>query len=190
MITDLSPIEHFKDMVGLAMKRQKVKTSELVEYYLSTLLEGFILSENLSTEPLAVSYLKALGAGGARQARLMKQLGDLSLFTSGFFSDSLKRKIIDIDYYMLMGAASYGYLASIHNEAAHSTVPSLFSELSAKFKLFADVLTEVSEKSRLTSPVDILRVYERWLRTNSPHAEALLRDHGIEPMKVPTLPIH
>lgn len=189
MITNITPIEHFKDLVGVALRRQKVKTNELVEYYLSTLLEGFILSENLSTEPLAVAYLKALGTGGARQAHMMKQLGDISLFTSGFFSDSFKRKIIDIDYYILMGAASYGYLASIHNEG-DSAVPSLFSELSAKFKLFADVLTEVSEKSRLTSSRDILRLYERWLRTNSRHAESLLRGLGIDPLKIPTSPIH
>lgn len=190
MITNITPIEHFRDLVGGALRRQEVKTNELVEYYLSTLLEGFILSENLNTEPLAVAYLKALGAGGARQAHLMKQLGDISLFTSGFFSDSFKRKIIDIDYYILMGAASYRYLASLHNEGADSIVPSLFSELSAKFKLFADVLTEVSEKSRLTSSRDILRLYERWLRTNSRHAETLLRGLGIEPLKIPTSPIH
>ncbi len=189
MITNVTPIEHFKDLVKGAIRHQKVKTNEMVEYYLSTLLEGFILSENLGTEPLAIAYMKAIGAGSARQAHLMKQLGDISLFTSGFFSDSFKRKIIDIDYYMLMGAASYGRLASLHNEGADSTVPSLFSELSAKFKLFVDVLTEVSEKSRLTSSRDILRLYERWLRTNSPHAESLLRGIGIEPLKISTAPV-
>jgi len=189
MITNITPIEHFKDLVKGAIQHQKVKTNELVEYYLSTLLEGFVLSENLNTEPLAIAYMKALGEGSARKIHLMKQLGDISLFTSGFFSDSFKRKIIDIDYYILMGAASYRHLASLHNEGADATVPSLFSELSAKFKLFADVLTEVSERSRLTSSRDILRLYEKWLRTNSPHAESLLRGLGIEPLKISTAPI-
>ncbi len=190
MLTDLKPIEHFKDMVGSAIRRQKIKTNELVEFYLSNLLEGFILAENLKSEPLALTYLKALSAGRVQQTCLLKQLGDISLFTSGFFSDSLKRKIVDIDYYILMGAASYSYLASIHREEESKTLPPLFSELSAKFKLFVDVLTEVSELSRLSSSKDILRVYERWLRTNSKHAESILRNHGIEPLKISTDPVH
>ncbi|MDO8426009.1 MAG: hypothetical protein Q7T24_00670 [Deltaproteobacteria bacterium] len=185
MLTDIKPIEHFKDLVGTAIKRQKVNTNELAEFYLSSLLANFILSERLSPEPLAITYIKALGAGRAAQLRQMRQLGDLSLFTSGFFSDSLKRKTVDLDYYMAMGASSYSYVAAIHKED-NTALASLFLELASKFSAFVDVLTEVSERSRLTSSKDILRVYERWLRTKSKHAERLLRDLGIEPYKVST----
>ncbi|MBI5468429.1 MAG: hypothetical protein HY891_04775 [Deltaproteobacteria bacterium] len=191
MLTELKPIEHFKELVATAIRAQKVKTNELAEHYLSTLLASFVFSENLTAEPLAVTYIKALNAEKMIQLRLMKQLGDIALFTSGFFSDSLKRKILDVDYYILMGTASYGWLALMHGEEKRSdSFNTLFSELSGKFTAFVDVLTEVSEKSRLTSSKDVLRVYERWLRTKSKQAERLLRGLGIDPLTVSTKPIH
>lgn len=190
MLTEIRPIEHFKELVNTAIKHQKVQTNELAEFYLSSLLTDFVFAaEKLPSEPLAITYLKALGESREVQARQLKQLGDVSLFTSGFFSDSLKRKIVDVDYYMAMGSASYGYLARLHREDSSGQIPSLFNELSAKFSAFVDVLVEVSERSRLTSSKDILRIYERWLRTKSSQAERLLRSMGIEPMKVSTRPI-
>lgn len=191
MLTELRPIDHFKELVATAIRHQRIKTNELAEHYLSTLLASFVFSEKLTSEPLAITYIKALNAEKAIQLRLMKQLGDISLFTSGFFSDSLKRKVVDIDYYILMGTASYGWLAVMHNEVKNGdAAPTLFSELAAKFTAFVDVLTEVSERSRLTSSKDVLRVYERWLRTKSKQAERLLRSMGIDPLTVSTKPIH
>lgn len=191
MLTSIRPIEHFKELVGAAIEHQKIKTNESAEFYLSNLLSDFLQREKLSDEPLAVTYIKALGAARGLQIHLLKQLGDISLFTSGFFSDSLRRKIVDIDYYILMGEASYGYLASLHKQrSGPKDVSMLYSELAAKFKLFVDVLAEVSERSRLTSSRDILRVYERWLRTKSRQAEKILRDLGIEPMEVSTVQLH
>jgi len=191
MLTELKPIEHFKELVATAIRAQQVKTNELAEHYLSTLLANFVYSDTVSTEPLAITYIKALNAEKAVQLRLMKQLGDIALFTSGFFSDSLRRKIVDVDYYILMGRASYGWLALMHGEKRSAdSVNTLFTELAGKFTAFVDVLTEVSEKSRLTSSKDVLRIYERWLRTKSKQAEKLLRSLGIDPLAVTTKPIH
>lgn len=191
MLTEMKPIDHFKGLVREAIKHQKVQTNELAEFYLSSLLAEFVTSDKLTSEPLAITYLKALGVGRELQARMMKQLGDFSLFTSGFLSDSLKRKVVDIDYYMAMGTTSYNYLAHIHKEdRSLKGVAALFSELAAKFGTFMDVLTEVSERSRLTTSSDVLRVYERWLRTKSRQAERMLREMGIEPHKVTTKAIH
>jgi len=189
MLTDVKPIEHFKEMVTEAIGRQKVETNEMAVFYLSTLLTDFVMAERLADEPLAITYLKAMGEGRAVRVRLMKHLGDISLFTSGFFSDSFKRKTIDIDYYSSIGVSCYNSVASIHREERRGHVSSLFTELAVKFGLFADVLTEVSEKCRLTSDRDILRIYERWLRTRSRQAERLLRSLGIEPHEVSTRPI-
>lgn len=190
MLTEIKPIEHFKDLVTDAIKRQRVETNEMAEFYLSSLLASHIFSERLSGEPLAIQYLKALGSGRALKAHLLKELGDISLFTSGFFSDSLKRRVVDIDYYIDMGVNSYRGVAYLHGEDLNNrNITQLFSELAVKFRSFVDVLTEVSERCRLTSSKDVLRVYERWLRTKSRHAERLLRDLGIEPLEVSTRPI-
>jgi len=184
------PIELFREMVAGALAHQRVKADPMAEYYLSSLLSEFVSSKRMNDEPLAEIYLKALNSGKAEQGRLLKQLGDISLFTSGFFSESLKRKIVDIDYYISMGAASYATLASIHDiNSRSSTLADLFTELSEKFGVFVDVLNEVSERSRLTDSRDILRVYERWLRTKSRQAGRILRESGIEPVDMPLAPV-
>jgi hypothetical protein len=191
MLTDIRPIEHFKGLVTEAIKHQNIATDEMTEFYLSSLLASFVDSKKLSTEPLAITYIKALESDRELRGRLLKELGDLSLFTSGFFSDSLTRKIVDVDYYIAMGASSYDHLASIHNNVeVENSLGTLFSELAHKFKLFVEVLAEVSERCRLTSSTDILRIYERWLQTKSQRTEALLREIGIEPLDVTTNDLH
>ncbi|MCK7580759.1 MAG: hypothetical protein MZV65_37410 [Chromatiales bacterium] len=57
----------------------------------------------------------------------------------------------------------------------------LFEELAAKFTDFADVLGEVAEHPDVRHHKDILRLYERWLKTGSRRAAARLRALGIEP---------
>jgi len=182
MITEKRPVEFFREMVSAAIRRQRVKAAELTEFYLSGLLESFVTTGRLTDEPLAISYLKALQAERNAMRRILQELGDISLFTSGFFSDSLKRKIIDIDYYINMGTVSYSRLASMHTTGG--ALGEIFNELAEKFTAFVDVLAEVSERTRITSSEDILRLYERWLRTKSRRTESLLRELGIDPVDV------
>ena len=87
-----------------------------------------------------------------------------------------------------MGALSYDRLASIHN--GENVLGTLFSELALKFKLFVEVIAEVSERCQLTSNTDILRIYERWLKTKSSRTKGLLRELGIEPRDIPTDLLH
>ena len=50
---------------------------------------------NLGSMLYVRPFVKALGTGGARQRTELRQVGDLSLFISGFFSDSLQRRAVD-----------------------------------------------------------------------------------------------
>jgi hypothetical protein len=99
------------------------------------------------------------------------------LFVSGFFSDSLNRRLVDVDYYIQLGECAYGSLA----RTGDGTLNDVFDELSANFPAFVDVLTEVSERTALTSDADVLRLYERWLRTGSRRSGDLLVKRGIVP---------
>ena len=47
----------------------------------------------------------------------------------------------------------------------------------------ADLLAEISETTRLTTPASIIQLYERWLQTGSRRAATLLAEQGITPMK-------
>jgi hypothetical protein len=58
----------------------------------------------------------------------------------------------------------------------------VFEELAAKFPALVDVLTEVSERAGLTSNADLLRLYEKWLKTGSRRSAELLASRGILPV--------
>jgi hypothetical protein len=98
------------------------------------------------------------------------------LFISGFFSDSLNRRLVDVDYYIQLGEHAYASLAR-----RDGPFGDVFDELSDKFVAFVDVLSEVSEHSAMTSNAELLRLYEKWLRTKSRRSGDLLVARGIVP---------
>ena len=182
-----TPMEFFRERVEKAMEHQKVSTSAFTEYYLVSLLVDCLQIENLpATEPgydetpLALLYVRALKASRHERAHLLRAMGDNALFISGFFSDSLSRKLVDLDYYRVMGGTAYARLSE--QEEPFGFGPGIFSELAGRFVEFADVLTEVSEVSRLTTNFSVLRLYERWLQTGSRRAARLLAERGIAPV--------
>jgi hypothetical protein len=177
-----TPAEYFKGLVESACDHQHVRVSDLTSYYLVNLLCGYIRLGGrspaaLDGEPLALRLAKALETGGEEQRARLRSLGDLSLFVSGFFSDSLRRKVVDVDYYMSMGEYAYGSLSRWERDTFAET----FAELAERFGEFVDVLGEVSEQSGLTSNHDLLRLYERWLRTGSRRSGQQLAERGIVP---------
>jgi hypothetical protein len=173
-----SVVEFFKELVEGALVHQRVNAGELTAFYIVHLLTGFLQqSSEDDTEPLALKLAAALQSGGTRQRETLRQVGDLSLFTSGFFSDSLRRRLVDVDYYVSIGGCAYGALS--HD--GRDTFSPVFAELADKFVSFVDVISEVSERTACTSNTDLLRLYERWLKTGSPHSGRLLVERGVVP---------
>lgn len=190
MISVARPKEVFNELVKSAIDHQHLNVSAGSQDYISGLLESYITTERLVEGPLAITYLKAFEQGREAQVAALKQLADFSLFFSGFFADNLTRKILDSDYYVLIGRSSYRYLSTTQVGANRQILKVLYAELAIKFTAFTSILSEISERAHLTSSRDVLRVYDRWLRTKSRHAERVLRELGIEPMEVSTSPVH
>jgi hypothetical protein len=183
LVQDQTPAEFFKELIDKVLRRQKVSSSPLSSYYLVHLLETFLRRDGLYAElgvgedpQLAEIFCRALNANGRRKSALFKMTGDLSLFISGFFSDSLMRKTADATYYAQIGGYAYGMLG---RSSRRPTVSEVFQELSDKFSQFADVLSEVSEMSSITNNKGLLRLYEKWLRTGSERCAALLKREGV-----------
>ena len=176
-----SAVEYFKELVEGAIEHQGLSANELTSFYLVQLLASFVERSAADSEhdsaPLAVRLARALEAGGTRQRASLKNIGDVSLFVSGFFSDSLNRKLVDVDYYVTIGGYAYGALS--RNET--DTFSPVFAELAAKFVGFVDVLSEVSERTSCSSNSDVLRLYEKWLKTGSPRSGQLLVERGVVP---------
>jgi hypothetical protein len=173
-----SAVEYFKQLVDDALARQRIAAQELTAFYVVQLLAGFLQRPaRESDEPLALQLARALQSGGEQQRTSLKQIGDVSLFVSGFFSDSLRRKLVDVDYYVSIGGVAYGTLSRRETD----TLSPVFAELAENFAAFADVLSEVSERSSCSSNSDLLRLYERWLKTGSLRSGHLLVERGVVP---------
>ena len=180
---DHTPTEYFKDLVETALSRQQLRANELTSYYLVDLLCRFMRPDQRipfgddSSQPLALRLGRALGSDGLEQRARLRNLGDFSLFMSGFFPDSFHRKAVDVDYYVSMGEYAYGSLSRRDTDAFGE----VFSELARKFVAYMDVLSDVSEHSGIRSSMDVLRLYEKWLRTGSARDGQRLIDRGIVP---------
>jgi len=180
--------DFFRDLLTRAIENQRASVQPFTELYLVNLLHEFLASEALYVQaedgtwqqkPLAFLLKDALQEAGPSRVRLLKRLGDTSLFISGFFPDSLARRssLVDVDYYIAMGGRAYDAVAR------HALERSLWAELSDKFRLLVDILNEVSERTLASSEAGLLRLYERWLKTGSDRlANALVRQ-GLVPCK-------
>ena len=173
-----SPVVYFRELVEGALARQGLVANELTSFYVVHLLTGFVdrRARDRDDAPLAIQLARALD-GGADQRASLKQIGDLSLFVSGFFADSLRRKLVDVDYYVSIGGVAYQALSRDETD----TFSPVFAELAEKFIAFVDVLSDVSERSSCASNMDLLRLYERWLKTGSRRSGQLLVERGVVP---------
>lgn len=182
--------EFFKEAVVDALIQTKVKATPLAEHYLVQLLEHYMATDRLfqqeegaggqrNRETLAEMFLRALNTSTpAIKVDLLKKLGDSSLYIGGFFGDSLNRKLVDLDYYVEMGGNAYGTLA---NHVRDDSFRQVYGELAAHFPQFVDVLTYISTKTLVQTSEDLLRLYDRYLRTGSD----LARDHLLEKGLIP-----
>jgi hypothetical protein len=180
LLRNESPAEYFRELVETAMEHQHLAVRDLTSFYLVNLLTGFVhfdRSAAATEEPLGIRFARALQTGGNRQRDGLREVGDQSLFISGFFAESLNRSLVDIDYYIQLGEYAYASLARRGDPA----LGDVFDELAGKFSACVDVLGEVSERSALASNSDVLRLYEKWLRTRSRRSGDLLAERGIVP---------
>jgi hypothetical protein len=175
-----SALEFFKEEVEGAMVRQNLKTSEWTAYYVVRLLAGYVAAGQgaaFDNQPLGVRLAHALQSEGAAQREGLRSVGDASLFVAGFFSDSLNRRLVDSDYYIALGANAYGRLA----DDDHDAFADVFGEMSDKFVPLVDVLSDISVRASMSSNRELLRLYDRWLRTGSRRDESLLAERGLVP---------
>jgi hypothetical protein len=173
-----SPREYFSEVVETGLIKRNIKATPAVQIYLVGLLEYYLDARNLFEKPdtLAETYLLANNSSPAEKVELLKKLGDKSLYVSGFFGDSLSRKLVDIDYYAGMGGAAYASLADCVREDATAQVYRIFSQ---RFFDFVEVLTYISQQTSIHTDEGLLRLYDRYMRTGSELAKEKLLELGV-----------
>lgn len=179
---------HFHESLRASASQRGTGVTDDAIHYVVEMLLRFLHTSHLFDpaddsryiRPLAQYYAEAVARPDPRQRRMVLQrLGDIALFVSGVFSDSLNRRLVDIDYYVAMGGGAYGHLGQLTRRSrAHS---SIYTELSERFVAFVDLLADLGINAARDHDGDVLRLYEVWLRTGSERAAARLRELGIEP---------
>ena len=182
LVHEQTPTAYFKELVESSLSRQHVRAGDLTEVYLVNLLCQYVrvdASPNHADDdqPLGMRLLRALESGGFEQRVRLRGVGDWSLFMSGFFSDRFARRSVDIDYYRGLGERAYASLSQSEDEA----FAEVFGELSRKFVGFMDVLADISDRTGLASATEVMRLYEKWLRTGSERDGQRLVERGILP---------
>jgi hypothetical protein len=184
--------DYFRRSVEDVMKNQRVDMDPHASCYVVNLLTSFSRSEALYEDdgesyglrPLALMLTDAENASSAvERSQSLQRIGDVSLFISGFFSDSLEKKAVDIDYYINMGGSAYAVLSEeIRGTFRGNAFAPIYQELSEKFLVLIDILNEVRDSRRNDSNLDLLRTYEVWQKTGSSRCEELLRKQGVVPI--------
>ena len=172
---------YFHEAVCDALKNQGVLAEPPTEFYLVNLLVDFTQNAQVGQEPLALTLARSLEASPKARAQALKEIGDTSLYLSGFFADHLTGRSVSIDYYMTMGGAAYGQLAKMPEPAApaRGRLTNAFGELAGKFEQFAEVLGEVRRRSHIASSTNVLRLCEEWVRSKGEWLEQRLRATGL-----------
>lgn len=184
--------DYFRRSVEDVIDNRGVDMDPHAAHYVVNLLTSFSRSEALYEDdgesyglrPLALMLADAAHASSAEErSQSLQRIGDVSLFVSGFFSHSLARTAVDIDYYINMGGNAYAVLSEeVRGTFRGNAFAPIYQELSEKFLVLIDILNEVRDSKRIDSDVDLLRTYRQWQITGSRRCEKLLRKQGVVPI--------
>jgi hypothetical protein len=181
--------QFFKSLLDEALEKTGVDVAQVTELYLADLLAEFAATDRLFTpdergrpgeEPLALLYHRALAAEREQRIRMLRRLGDVSLYKAGFFAGAVRESMVGQGYYIQMGGTAYGQVAAL----ARGGFASVYDELGRKFRPLVDVLEGIAARATARgSAGGALRVYESWRRTGNEALETVLVDAGLLPPK-------
>jgi len=178
----------FQEAVDQAMREKGVEANPLTEHYLVHLLATYA-TQPIDETPLALKMMGAFDAAPREKREKLREVGDTSLFVSGFWTESFARRMVDVDYYIGLGGSAYGELARTGEGWRRDPYGDVYGALAAQFARFVEVLTLISRRLMPpTGPRDIVKLYERWLSTRSSWAARRLAALGVFPQRGGTRP--
>ena len=162
-----------------------MRLHESVEHYLVTLLCDYTQAGERPVphdEPLAFLYKRAVEAPEVlEQIQYMRDLGDVALYSAGFFGETIEKSPVDRSYYVSMGGSAYQTVAGLLG-SQHKRGPfvAMYQSLGSGFEKLVELLNHLEEGqlARSRSHNDLLRLYARWLKTGRPRLYQLLLERG------------
>ena len=185
-LPDASTRQLFDELVAQAAAELGQRPTPLATGYVVDLLDARVRTPASHPDAppapttLAESLVEALLQDGAARMARLRALGDRALFDAGFFGESLRRRVVGVRYYTDIGTTAYSRLSrGLAEQAPHAAGSELFGELADRFRDFVELLSEVAERARGASSVDLLRLYDRYRKTGSSRDRARLMRRGL-----------
>ncbi len=182
----------FQTLVDDAVKTCHFAATEAAEFYLAGLLADYAKPDRLDAatleRPLTLLLDEALHAAGRERFERLRSLGDGVLYTSGFFAEHLSTRGVELRYVRTLGARAYeGAAAMLRQGGDGSGAPDVFRELADNFMMFAEVVSSVADvlqaNAAHNSNSQVVRLYERWVRTGSAPLAVALAGKGLSPQR-------
>ncbi len=171
----------FNTLVSECLRNTGINVSESVKIYLSELLQFYIFSDHLFSEldssgkkqvkTLAELYLNSHYSNVSLKSNL-KKIGDTSLYISGFFRESLRKKMVSVDYYINMGRQAYESLSGFQGGE-------LYEELAVRFSDLVFVLFQIRKKNQKDKCNDLLSMLDKYMETGCSRTAKDLAGQGI-----------
>jgi hypothetical protein len=188
IVATASVSDFFEGVVVHAMKSRGVTASEGARSYVVALLADLAKPgspiERTLERPLTLLLDEALHTPelGERFEKL-RTLGDGVLYSSGFFADHFEARGVDSGYLIGIGRTAYEGAGSLIRSRAGDEPNRLdiFAELASGFASFVEVIGEVANAtiaSGVATSRELLKLYERWLKTRSDSLADALSSHG------------
>ena len=178
--------EYFQGPVSESIRARDVEASPAAETYLVKLLEDFGKpkgeAESTFTKPVTFLLHEAMETTGPERFKRLQNLGDGVLYGVGFFGGNIRDS--DRDYFVHVGSQAYGHAARMLHNAGEGQGPDVLGELAKKFDGFVAVVTDVSDWVMAKSArghEGLVRIYERWLKTQSTVLSNELAGRGLVP---------
>ncbi len=186
----------FHQVVEDSLRVRKVSASDAAKNYLVALLSDYArpgeLAEETLDRPLAFLLDEALhtAAAGERFDRL-RTLGDGVLYGCGFFGEHFEARGVEQRYLIGIGTTAYGNAGSMLRRGSSPedkvlASVDIFAELAERFSTFVEVISDVAESTMAmgtASSRNVVKLYERWLKTGSDRLAQALSSHGLVPTR-------
>jgi hypothetical protein len=109
-------------------------------YYSSSVLERYCLTheffeqENgrVQDKVLGIKLLEASQKRTEEQRRIYRDVGDTALMVCGYFSNSVNKKLMDVNYYIQLGQTAYDRMNSL--DPSFMDIPSFYKLMASSFE--------------------------------------------------------
>lgn len=171
--------EYFEHAVSEALENRPLSATLGAAGYLVDVLCHYATADAEELlRPVGVLLVRVEKSAGGLNLSELKQVGDQSLYLSGFFWENVKRRKLDPEYFSKVGGRAYTQLARVFQRRHRdSAISEIYAELAADFRAFVDVLFQVRRQGE--PKADLPTLYEQWLSTGSAVIERELREAGM-----------